>query len=253
MMNESNFTQVITLPSKGLLNPEIPKGEVTQRCMMVSDQKFLNGSSHNSGSLLNQLIQRTTTAPEGFDISNLTPTDTIYMLFKLRVLSYGDMYTFRTRCPECGKKIDVTVNLAELPVETLEDDFTEKLSVELPRRGDTVYTKIMTNADKDALTAELSRRKRKNPQDESEYILKIVYAIEKIKLKKDGSELTHPIDIERYVSSLTDYDAQVILATKDSVSFGLGAIVECTCSECKQDIEVGLNFSGDFFRPSIVR
>ena len=252
MNYESNFTQEIILPSKGLLNPEIPDGKVTQRCMMVSDQKYLAGSQ-SSGSQIHELIQRTITAPEGFDVSNLSLPDTLYLLFKLRVLSYGSEYSFRVRCPECGRKIDVNVDLSTLMVETLEEGYQDDLSVVLPHRGDTVYTKILTNADVEEMNNEIKRRKRKNPNDESDYILRIVYSISKIKIAKDKSELTHPIDIERYVNSLTDLDASAIIATRDSVSFGVSPIIETRCPECRENVDITMNFSGDFFRPKFTK
>lgn len=250
---ESNFNQEVTLPSKGLLNPEIPGGVVTQRCMMVADQKFLLGSNQSSRNQINQILQRTTIAPEGFDINNLSLPDTLYLLFKLRVLSYGNEYTFRTRCPECGNKIEVTVDLADLAVETLEEGYAESMTVELPHRKDTVITKILTNADIEELNNELKRRKRKNPNDESDYVLRIVKSIEKIILKKEKKELTHPIDIERYVNSLTGLDASMIINARDSVSFGITPVVEKICPECKEYIDVSMNFSGDFFRPNFSR
>lgn len=249
----TELSQVITLPSLGLLNPEIPEGKLTQRCMMVSDQKFLSGSNQSASDALQQLIQRTTTAPEGFDVSNLTIYDTLYLLFKLRILSYGDHYQFRTRCPECGQKINVTLDLSKLPVETLDENYAERLVVTLPHRGDIVYTKILTNRDSDDIAKEVKRRKRRSPEDESEYILRIVSSIEKIQLAKDKSVLTHAIDIERYVGGLTDLDASAILATRDSVVYGITPAIEYTCPECREDIDVSLQFSSDFFRPQFSR
>lgn len=253
MNYESNFVQEIVLPSKGLLNPEIPEGKVTQRCMMVADQKFLSGSNVSGGSQVRQLLQRTIKEPESFDVSSLSLPDTLFLLFKLRVLSYGTEYKFKTRCPECGSKIDLTVDLSELEVETLEEGFQDNLSVVLPNRGDTVYTKIMTNADMDEIDKEIKRRKRKNPNDDSEYILRIVYSIEKIKLAKEKTELTHPIDIERYVNSLTDYDASAIIATRDDLTFGINPVINTVCPECHEDIEIAIAFSGEFFRPKFVK
>lgn len=251
--NESNFTQEIVLPSMGLLNPEIPEGKIIQRCMMVGDQKYLAGSNQSAGKSLHQVIQRTVTSPENFDVSKLTLADTLYLLFKLRVLSYGKDYRFRTKCPECGKKIEVTIDLSELPVTNLSEDYAEKLEVKLPHRGDTVYTKIFTNKDSDDLADEIKRRKRRNPDDESEYLLRIVYSIEKIKLAKDGKELTHPIDIERYVSSMTDLDAAAILSTRENTAYGITPVVEYICPECKEYIDINVQFSGEFFRPHFVR
>ena len=252
MSTESNFTQEIILPSQGLLNPEIPEGKVVQRCMMVADQKFLSGSNHSANEALKQLLQRTTSSPSEFDVSKLTLSDTLYLLFKLRTLSYGDTYKFRTRCPECGKKIDITVNLADLNVTTLEEDYRDKLVVELPHKKDKVYVKLSTNEDIALLNSELKRRKKRNPNDDSDYILRIVYSIEKIVLADKKSEITNPLDIELYVEDLTDLDASTIIAAKDSIFFGIDTIIEQRCSECKSFIDVSLQFSGDFFRPTVI-
>lgn len=254
MSNE--FTQVVKLPSQGLLNPEIPNGELTQRCMMVSDQKFLSGSSQSASSAIQQILQRTITT-EGFSVAKLTLSDTLYLLFKLRILSYGEMYKFRTRCPECGKKIDVQVDLSELPVEILDEDYTDKLVVTLPHRKDTVYTKILTNEDMEEINKELKRRKRRSPEDDSEYILRIAFSIEKIELSepnKDGKKvLTSLLEIERYISSLTDLDASAIISARDSVRYGISPIVEHICPECGEYIDLNVQFSGDFFRPSVIK
>lgn len=248
--NESNFTQEVTIPSLGYLNPELPGGKVTQRCMMVADNKFLSGSDQDADSALNKLLQKTIVEPANFDINKLSLADTLYLLFKLRVLSYGKDYKFRTRCPECGKKIDVLVDLSELPVETLDGDFGEDLVFQLPNSKDTVFIKILTNEDIKQLNDEIKRRKRKNPEDSSAYVLRIVYSIVKIKLK-NGKELTHVVDIEKYISALTHLDASYILAARDKITFGIAPTMEYKCPECREYIDVSLNFSGSFFRPTI--
>lgn len=254
---ESNFNQEITLPSQGLLNPEIPEGKLVQRCMMVSDQKFLSGSNQSAGSAIHQILQRTITSPEGFDVSKLTIADTLYLLFKLRILSYGNEYKFRTRCPECGNKIDIKVDLSELPVELLREDYAESLVTTLPHRGDTVYTKILTNEDMDDIAKEMKRRKRRNEEDDSEYVLRIARSVEKVELtkpNKDGKkELTSAFEIERYINALTNLDASAILAARDSVSYGITPTIEHICPECGEYIDVNIQFSGGFFRPQFSR
>lgn len=253
----TEFTQQIKLPSQGFLNPEIPGGILTQRCMMVTDQKFLNGTNQSANSSLHELLNRTTTQPEGFDVSRLTATDTLYMLFKLRILSYGEDYKFITRCPECGKKIEVSIKLSDLPVTTLEEDYAEKLSGKLPHRGDTVYTRILTNQDSEEIDREIKRRKKRNPEDESGYILRIARGIEKIELvepdKNGKKELTGSLDIERYVGNLTDLDARAIMSIRDSINYGIDTLIEQICPECGEYIDINVRFSSEFFRPTISR
>lgn len=247
MIMSSNFTQEVTLPSRGIFNPELPGGKLVQRCMMVSDQKFLYGSTQSNS--MEKLIQRTIESPEGFDISKLTAPDTLYLLFKLRVLSYGSNYTFITRCPECGKKIEVKADLSQVPVEYLDEDFSKNLEVTLPNTGDTVYTKILTNADTEDLDKEIKRRKKRNPDDESEYILRIARSIEKIKIAGSKTELTNNIDIERYISELTSLDAAAITSSRNKIIYGVIPTVDLVCPECHEDISVDIIFSGKFFRP----
>lgn len=251
------FTQEITLPSKGAFNPEIPRGELVQRCMMVKDQKYLSGSNQSASSAIHQLLQNTTTSPEEFDIMKLTLPDTLYMLFKLRILSYGSEYRFRTRCPECGKKIEVKVDLSQVPVEVLDDDFEDKLVVELPHSKDKVYTKMLTNQDIEEVNREIKRRKKRNSEDESDYILRIVRSIDKVILaepNKDGKkELKSLLEIERYISNLTDLDASTIIACRDSVVYGVEPMIDYVCPECGEDIELSIQFSSEFFRPHIIR
>lgn len=250
---ESNFTQEITLPSLGLLNPEIPEGKLVQRCMMVADQKFLSGSNHSPGSTLQGLLSRTITSPEGFDVSNLTVPDTLFLLFKLRILSYGNEYTFKTRCPECGNRIEVTLDLSELPVTTLREDYEKDLVVTLPHRGDTVYTRVLTNEDLDEINKEVKRRKKRHPEDDSEYTLRIAQSIEKIHLADTNEDITRPTEIEEYINALTDLDASTIIATRDSIAYGVAPTVEYVCPECREYIDIDVHFSGDFFRPNLTR
>lgn len=252
-MNISNYTHEVTLPSKGLLNPEIPEGKIIQRCMMVSDQKFLAGSSLNPDASVHELLSRTTESPDSIDISNLTSSDTLYLLFKLRILSYGDIYKFITRCPECEQKMNMSVDLSKLEVNTLEPGYEDKLKVVLPRSGDTVYTKFLRNRDNSDIREEVARRNRKGLEDTNEFVLRLAAMVKKIVLKekdKDGSSvLEHPVDIQKYLEKLTDLDATAIRATTDSVMYGISPMVEHKCPHCKNYVDVYLPLGPGFFRP----
>lgn len=252
-MSLSNYTQEVILPSKGYLTPEIPDGKLIQRCMMVSDQKFLAGSNLNPDLMTKELLERTTNSPENIDIGSLTAADTLYLLFKLRILSYGESYKFRTRCPECGKKLDMNINLSELEVIPLDADYESKLKVKLPHAGDTVYTRLLTNSDLEIVKEEVARRLRRNPEDNSDFVLRLAASIKKIELKKanaDGDKvLEHPIDIQNYVEKLTDLDATAIRATTDSVAYGIVPVIEHKCPHCKNYIDVNIQFGAGFFRP----
>ena len=253
--NISNYTQELVLPSKGYLNPEIPGGKVIQRCMMVSDQKFLAGSNLSGSMTTKALLERTIESPENIDIGKLTASDTLYLLFKLRILSYGESYKFKSRCPECGRRIDLDVDLSKLTVHTLEEDFERNLEIVLPNSGDKVYTKFLTNDDLQAINDELERRRRKlkNIGEDTDFVLRLAAMIRRIELSTPNSSgdkvLEHPIDIQNYIEKLTDLDATAIRATTDNVMYGVYPIIEERCPYCREYIDINLSFGAGFFRP----
>lgn len=251
---KSNYTQEIILPSKGYLNPEIPDGKIIQRCMMVTDQKFLSGSNLSGSTLTNALLERTIEYPKDLDIGKLTTADTLYLLFKLRILSYGEIYKTVSRCPICGERLELEVDLSKIEVNYLEEDYTKDLEIELPRAGDTVYTKFLTNDDIQYIKDEMDRRKRKyGVVDDSDFILRLSTMISKVELKKankDGDKvLTHPTDIQMYVEKLTDLDATAIISTTENIEYGINPLVEERCPNCRNYVEAPITLGAGFFRP----
>lgn len=256
MAKEALFTETVTIPTRGLLTPSIPDGLVTQRCISVADKKYLAGTKAVDGdALVHGLIKRCVVVPEQFDPLVLTPADMMFLLFKLRILSYGENYTFRTKCPECGKRIDVRVKLSELVVHHLPDDYKDHLTVTLPNKGDTVYTKFLTIGDLEGIKKEVRRLKKKFPNMEGdpEVTLRIARMIERVELKEPNAAgdtiLEHPVDILQYVESLTDLDSIAIQSTVENIKVGIDPQVEYVCPECDEYIDVDLSFSGEFFRP----
>lgn len=250
---KSIYTEVVTLPSMGLLNPEIPNGEVTLRCVTVADQKFISGTNLPGDLMVQELIRRCVESPENFDPSKLTSVDSFFLITKLRILSYGGKYKFTTKCPECGKKIEVSMDLSNLNVNFLDSDYEESMYVELPRTGDTVYTRLLTNKDEREVEKEAKRLSKKfKDSGDNEFILRLTKCITRIELQeanKAGDKvLEDPIDIQKYVEELTDLDATAIASTL-SLDYGIQTSLEYRCPECKEDVDISLRFTPEFFRP----
>lgn len=251
----SSYTQEVTLPSKGYLNPEIPEGKIIQRCMMVADQKFIAGSNLSGSMVTRTLLERTIESPETVNVGNLTTADTLYLLFKLRSLSYGDKYRFRTRCPECGKKFEVELDLSTVAVNTLDEDYERSLEVVLPHAKDKVYTKFLTNNDLQSINDEMERRRRKfkDLKDDTDFVLRLATMIRRIELAVPTAAgdkvLDHPIDIQNYIEKLTDLDATAIASTTDNVSFGIYPLIEEKCPHCREYVDIRIDLGPGFFRP----
>lgn len=250
---KATLTQEITLPSNGMLNPEIPGGKLTQRCMMVYDQKYLAGGSASDNGL-KRLLKETTTSPENFDVDRLTIPDTLYMLFKLRSLSYGDTLKYNTVCPHCGKKFLASINISKIEVKELDPNYEKFLTVKLPVSGDKVHTRILVNKDLDSINEELDKMRSRGIDTEGmDYIYRISRMIKRIDLaEKDADGETYydnPDDIRKYVQMMTDYDATAILSTTENIEFGINDVADTKCTMCNREVTVPLVLNPQFFRP----
>lgn len=253
---DNNLTRDIVLPSRGLLNANIPGGKVTQRCMMVRDQKYLSGSS-SADNGITRLLQDTIVSPSNIKVADLSIPDTMYLLMSLRSFSYGDVIKFEYRCPHCRELTKVSVDISKIDVYDLYEGYQEDMSVELPHSGDTVYTRFLRNRDLDEVRETVQKLRDSSEDGEIdegiEYVLRLSRMIEKIKLKEPDADgetvLTDPIDIRKYVEKMTDYDASAITATVDSIEFGIAPDYPVTCTHCKQSFRAPIMIDYTFFRP----
>jgi hypothetical protein len=132
----------VTLPSQGLLYPEGHK-TIKIRPFTFEDERILKSMEgvKNPEAVIERLLR---SATNGIDVSMLTPHDRVYVLFRLRGISYGDGYEVSHDCEKCSitsklelsiKSLDTTNLTREHMVFTLPDSLQE-VEVKLPRAQD---------------------------------------------------------------------------------------------------------------------
>lgn len=65
------------------------------------------------------------------DMSEILLVDKIYILFKLRELSFGSIYKFIVSCPACSEQQTISLDINDMPVERMSDADSE-VTVTLP-------------------------------------------------------------------------------------------------------------------------
>ena len=122
----------LTLPSEGkgykLIEPESP---ITLRPMTFEDEKAL-ASTPKGQDPVNTLLSR---CLSNVTVSELFLMDKLYILLKLREISYGDEYNTLVVCPQCKAENEMSIKLSELNVYPVPDDFTDPVDVSLPVIG----------------------------------------------------------------------------------------------------------------------
>lgn len=245
--NRVSIQETYDLPSRGLLGTDVPKN-VTLRAMSTMDEKMrLSGSGLT---LMPDLIKNCIVSPANVDTYKFPLFDIQFLMYKLRVITYGSDYKVTLRCPTCGATKEISVNLDEIPVVELPDGFTDKFTIgPLPVSGDTIECKLLNVYDYIEIERE-SRRilsKFKDYVGDPEMILNLQHKIVTV-----NSEEVPTYKIQSYVENMNARDLRFFNIEYEKIAGGYGLDTDMfeVCDKCGSDIEYALPMTSEFFRPT---
>lgn len=256
MANSNQNTEVrvpiretFTLPSNAIpYNGEIP-AEVTLRAMTTMDEKIrLSGTGLNS---LTSLIDACVVEPENFDSKKLKLFDLQFLMYKLRTITYGSNYKVSAYCDHCEKFVDINVNLDELEITNLDENYVEPFEVgPLPVSGDIITCKNLSVGDLINIDKEGKRilSKFKDYVGDPEFILGFKYLIVTV-----NGEVLPDFKKQQYVENMNAMDLRFLdLSYEKSVSnFGIDTFVIADCPSCGAPVEFSMPITDEFFRPQL--
>jgi len=135
--SKSSIDQIVELPSRGVGYPG-GKSKVTIRTMTFDDEKALSESTPDQD-VVNLMLER---CVEGIDVDNLYSPDKLFLLFKVRELSFGTSVKVSGPCTNCSVVNHLDVDLTQLNIEYADEDFKDPKNVSLPDLGKTIEIKI---------------------------------------------------------------------------------------------------------------
>lgn len=245
--SRTTIQETYNLPSRGLLGEDIPK-TVKLRAMTTMEEKMrLAGSGIT---LMPDIIKACIVDPDGVDTHVFPLFDISYLMYKLRTITYGSEYKITLRCPSCGQRFDVTVNLDDLEVNELPDDFKNPITIDnLPISGDTIECKILTVNDYADIETEKKRIMKKFPDyvGDPELILSVQKRIVSI-----NGESMPEFKVKEYVENLHARDYQYIISKYNDATASLGLVTTDlmeVCPKCGSDVDFDLPITTEFFRP----
>ena len=243
----SNNLMEVNLPSKGLADDSIPE-KVTLKSITVKEEKMMYGSTQADGA--ERALRSCIVEPEKISLKDMLPADVHFLLIKLRIHTFGPEYPVAARCPECNKKIETEVNLDDLTIHELPDDFAEPIEIKM-HNGDTLGIRLLRDKDNEEIEKQATRRARQYGENkgEAEYVLRLAKLISEV----NGERVPGPEALE-YVENMTSRDSAYLTSVlEDEYKLGYDAVVSCTCPECGEEIEFGLPMTSEFFRPKFKR
>ena len=253
VQTKSVLQESYVLPSKGVLYPKFGEGyngDVTIRSMTTFEEKIRLGNQgfwKTMVSILNSVV----TSPEDFDASELTLFDFYFMMYKMRTVSYGNIYKVNVTCPHCGKTMVSKVDLDKLDVTYVPDDLKEPFTVgPLPRSGDVLKCRFLRVRDSIANERKAKDILRDHPDylGDPDYILTRASQIVGV----EGEEDMLPIMAQKYVEQMTAMDSAYFAQAYNKKVDDLGLSTHCTdvCESCGEELDFSLPFNSEFFRPT---
>lgn len=248
-MAKPAIQETFTLPSNGRLYGGAIPTEVTLHAMTTMQERTRLAST-NPFKTTPRLIGECLVG-SNFDPEDLKLFDLYYLMFKLRIITYGPDYKVRVTCGQCNSQTSVIVNLDDLEVDTLTDNDMEPFNIELPVSKDTLQCKYLSCRDLNRLQNEVERQKAKAPDADESDLSFIPALCSRVVSINDGEVPYHKMVEYMQNMHARDYNTfeqkYVNITNKPGINLNY---VE-TCPKCGAPIVFEVPMLSEFFRPTI--
>ena len=229
-MSEFKFpTEVVDLPSKGLLYPKespLSSGKIEMKYMTAKEEDILTNQNYISkGIVLDKLLQSLIVS--NIDYSELIAGDQNAIMIAARVLGYGKDYEFSYG----GEKhtVDLTTLKDKEFNESLITPHKNEFSFKLPHSGNEITFKILTVGDETKIKKELEGLKKISKDANPENSTRLKYLITSVNGDYEQSTIRNFVDnylLAKDSRALREYIKQVQPDIDLSISITLNGVEE---------------------------
>jgi hypothetical protein len=205
-------TEMVDLPSKGLLYPEgnpLAEGKVEMKYMTAKEEDILTNQAYiKQGVVLDKLLQSLIVTKINYD--DLIVGDKNALMVAARVLGYGKDYDF------VYDDEPYIVDLSTIENKSFDESLikkgTNEFSYTLPNSGNLVTFKILTSGDDKKIDAELTGLKKINKDSSPELSTRLKHFITSVNGDREAKTIREFVDnhlLARDSRALREYIRQV--------------------------------------------
>ena len=233
-MSELNFpTEVIELPSKGLVYPKdnpLSSGKVEIKYMTAKEEDILTNQSYiQKGNVLDKLLESVLVTK--INIDDLIIGDKNELLIATRILGYGNDYEVEVN----GEKENI--DLSELENREFDGstliEGTNEFAFDLPHSKTPITYKVITGRDEKKIERELAGLKKINKNSSPELSTRLKYIITSVNGSDDTKDIRNFVDNfllardsralrEHIRETQPDVDLNVVLGSGEEVKVPIG-------------------------------
>jgi len=185
-------TEVIELPSKGLLYPEenpLSSGKIEMKYMTAKEEDILTNQSYiQKGVVLDKLLQALIVSKINYN--DLIIGDKNAIMVAARILGYGKDYTFEYEGQE------YTVDLSQLDNKPFDhsNKGVNEFIYTLPSTNVNITYKILTHGDEQKIQTELDGLKKINKNASPELSTRLKYIITSVNGDREAKTIREFVD-----------------------------------------------------------
>lgn len=240
-MSELKFpTEMVELPSKGLVYPEdnpLSSGKIEMKYMTAKEEDILTNQNYiNNGTVIDELLKSLIITKINYN--DLIVGDKNAIMVAARVLGYGKDYNFTYNNKEH------VVDLSQLDSkEVNEKDFTKgknEFSFTLPTSGTLITYKLLTHGDDKKINSEIKGLKKLNKLASPELSTRLKHMILSVNGDTEKKSVREFVD-NYFLAKDSRAFREHIKATQPDIN--LKFEIEGPDGDVKDiDIPIGLNF-----------
>jgi len=170
------------------------------------------------------------------DYRQLLPMDKLYVLIKIRELSWGADFSSTVTCPFCGVQDPIKILISELPIKYLPEDYPNPIERELPVSKLTIKVRLVDQGSLDYMDT-----LEKSDINAWRFVESISNSERTVKDKKT---------IQKAIQRLPLPDRHTMLKLISPPDYGIETNFLYECEKCEKTIEMEVPFSKDFFTMS---
>lgn len=205
-------TEIVELPSKGLVYPEsnpLSSGTVEMKYMTAKEEDILTNQAYiKDGTVLDKLLKSLIVSKVNYN--DLIVGDKNAILIASRILGYGSEYSF------FYNGVEHTIDLTTLENKPFDESSVEKgnnnFTFTLPHSGLPITFRLLTHGDEAKITKEIQGYKKIDKNASPELTTRLKYMITSVDGETDTKHIRDYIDnhlLARDSRALREYVKQV--------------------------------------------
>lgn len=248
---------LIELPSRGKYYEGIEvleKAKLHVRPMTAVEEKIIDKFNSNTFfTAVNEIIDKC--VKEDIDVDDLTLGDRIFILLRIRTLSYGSTYEVKFKCPACEAEMPLTIDLARFNPTYVNEDITEPFELVLP----VSKAKVKMILPRSGHIKESTDRSFADQKKSGVFISPSVYqkalCCEEFIFPESSEDAGYIVKQDNFqfmlgiMSRLNVNDARAIDDLFTEYDHGFIDPIQMNCPVCNEPFEQNIVLNWNFFRP----